>query len=75
MEKKRGRAGAFFLSGLMCLTSLAGLSGSARAAGLEAKCLVPVGHTIGIKLFAEGVVACPRWRRPRAWPRRERPAD
>ncbi len=56
MEKKRGRAGAFFLSGLMCLTSLAGLSGSARAAGLEAKCLVPVGHTIGIKLFAEGVV-------------------
>ena len=56
MEKKRGRAGAFFLSGLMCLTSLAGLSGSARAAGLEAKSLVPVGHTIGIKLFAEGVV-------------------
>ena len=71
MEKKRGRAGAFFLSGLMCLTSLAGLSGVAQwhekarvrvgdavAQGAEgAGVRVIEGHgAIGIKLFAEGVV-------------------
>lgn len=55
-KEKRRRAAAFFLSGLICATSLLGLSQSARAAALEADSLVPVGHTIGIKLFAEGVV-------------------
>ncbi len=56
-RKKRGRRGsAFFLSGLMCLTALWGLQAPARAAVLQAKTLVPVGHTVGIKLFAEGVV-------------------
>lgn len=53
MRKPR-RAAAFFLSGLLCASSLLGLS--ARAAALEADRLIPVGHTIGIKLFAEGVV-------------------
>ena len=51
---KRRRAAAFFLSGLLCASSL--LARPAQAAGLEADYLVPVGHTIGIKLFAEGVV-------------------
>lgn len=46
---------AFFLSGLFCLSSLLG-PGGLRAAALEADYLIPVGHTIGIKLFAEGVV-------------------
>lgn len=54
-QKARGRrAAVFFLSGLLCASSLLGQS--ARAAALEAERLVPVGHTIGIKLFAEGVV-------------------
>ena len=52
-NRRRRRAAAFFLSGLLC-ASLAGPP--AQAAALEADCLVPVGHTIGIKLFAEGVV-------------------
>ena len=47
---------AFFLSGILCISSLVGLGQSARAAALEAESLIPVGHTIGIKLFAEGVV-------------------
>lgn len=55
-KAKRRRAAAFFLSGLICATSLLGLGQSAQAAALEADRLVPVGHTIGIKLFAEGVV-------------------
>ena len=46
------RTAAFFLSGLLCTSSLLGQS----AAALTAEELVPVGHTIGIKLFAEGVV-------------------
>lgn len=50
------RAGAFFLSGFFCVSALLGLGQSARAAALEADRLVPVGHTIGIKLFAEGVI-------------------
>jgi len=50
--ESRLRAAAFFLSGLLCAASL-----SARPAqALSANRLVPVGHTIGIKLFAEGVV-------------------
>lgn len=52
--RTRGRAAAFFLSGLLCLSSA--LSTPAQAAALTAERLVPVGHTIGIKLFAEGVV-------------------
>ena len=56
-QKERGqRATAFFLSGLFCVSAALGLGQSARAAALEAERLVPVGHTIGIKLFAEGVV-------------------
>ena len=53
-ERKRKRKGicAFFLSGLMCAASLFG----PQAAALEAKTLVPVGRTVGIKLFSEGVV-------------------
>lgn len=46
------RIAAFFLSGLLCASPL--LVPGARA--LEADVLIPVGHTIGIKLFAEGVV-------------------
>lgn len=49
------RAGLiFFLSGLLCVSPLLGQT--ARAAALKAESLVPVGHTVGIKLFAEGVV-------------------
>ncbi len=55
-KEKRRRAAAFFLSGLICAASLLNLGPGARAAALEADKLVPVGHTIGIKLFAEGVV-------------------
>lgn len=53
-KRKRRQAAAFFLSGLLCAASLLGRP--AQAAVLEADRLVPVGHTIGIKLFAEGVV-------------------
>ncbi|MDE7243229.1 MAG: SpoIVB peptidase [Oscillospiraceae bacterium] len=52
---RKQRVLAFFLSGLLCMPVLA-RSDSASAAGLEADSLVPVGHTIGIKLFAEGVI-------------------
>ena len=49
------RAGTiFFLSSLLCVSPLLGQT--ARAAALDAERLVPVGHTVGIKLFAEGVV-------------------
>ena len=48
------RARVVFLSGLLLASSLWGLQGPAAA--LEAESLIPVGHTIGIKLFAEGVV-------------------
>lgn len=54
--QKRRRRLAFFLSGLLCASSLLGAGQTARAAALEAERLIPVGHTIGIKLFAEGVV-------------------
>lgn len=54
--RNRRRAAGFFLSGLLCASSLLGLGQNAAAAVLEADSLVPVGHTIGIKLFAEGVV-------------------
>ena len=53
MAAKMGRAiCAFFLSGLFCLSSLWGMQESVAAA----KTLVPGGHTVGIKLFSEGVV-------------------
>lgn len=52
--RKWRRTAVFFLSGLLCASSL--LGGTAHAAALAADRLVPVGHTIGIKLFAEGVV-------------------
>ena len=52
----RERGAAFFLSTLLCAASLLGLQQAAQAAALEAESLVPVGHTIGIKLFSEGVV-------------------
>ena len=58
--RNRRRAAGFFLSGLLCASSLLGLGQSAAAAVLEADSLVPVGHTIGIKLFAEGVVVMGR---------------
>ena len=48
----RRRAAAFFLSGLLCASSLL----ARPALALDADRLVPVGHTIGIKLFADGVV-------------------
>lgn len=54
--RNRSRAAAFFLSGLLCFSSLLWTRPPARAAALEAEQLIPVGHTIGIKLFSEGVV-------------------
>ncbi len=54
MAGQNRRAAAFFLSGLLCLSSM--LWRPAQAAALTAERLIPVGHTIGIKLFAEGVV-------------------
>ena len=53
-NRRPQRAGTFFLSGLLCLSALLGLGRSAYA--LEADYLVPVGHTVGIKLFSDGVV-------------------
>ena len=55
-RKAPGRIGAFFLSGLLCAAALLGAQGPARAADAGTRMLVPVGHTIGIKLFSEGVV-------------------
>ena len=54
-NKSMRRGTSFFLSGLLCAASLLGLHQNAKAAALEAERLIPVGHTIGIKLFAEGV--------------------
>jgi len=55
MSGHNWRAGTiFFLSSLLCVSPLLGQT--ARAAALDAERLVPVGHTVGIKLFAEGVV-------------------
>lgn len=55
-RERRTRNLAFFLSGFLCLSSLLGLQPAAQASALEARTLVPVGHTIGIKLFSDGVV-------------------
>jgi len=55
--KKKNRArrfGALFFSALLTMTGLLGTR--AEAADSEPRMLVPVGHTIGIKLFADGVV-------------------
>ena len=48
------RLGAIFFSTLLAMTGLLGIH--ADAAVNEPRMLVPVGHTIGIKLFADGVV-------------------
>lgn len=54
-QKNRARRfGALFFSALLTMTGLLGTR--AEAAGSEPRMLVPVGHTIGIKLFADGVV-------------------
>ncbi len=55
-KKSLGRMKAFFLSSLLCAASLLGLQAPAQAADGGVRTLVPVGHTIGIKLFSEGVV-------------------
>ena len=55
-SRRSPRGRAFFLSALLWAASLAGLQGPALATGETARTLVPVGHTIGIKLFSEGVV-------------------
>ena len=54
-KRSPGRGRAFFLSSLLCAAALLGLQAPARAAD-GGRTLVPVGHTIGIKLFSEGVV-------------------
>ncbi|MBD5162636.1 MAG: SpoIVB peptidase [Oscillibacter sp.] len=56
MRIRNRRAVSFFLSGLLCASSLLSAGPPARATALTADELIPVGHTIGIKLFAEGVV-------------------
>ena len=53
-KQKKWNFPAFILSGVFCLSALAGLQKTAAA--LETDTLVPVGHTIGIKLFSEGVI-------------------
>ena len=55
MRRQRGKsAAAFLLACAMCFSAWFGLCSSAGA--LERRLLVPVGHTIGIKLFSDGVV-------------------
>lgn len=56
MRIRNRRAVSFFLGGLLCASSLLGVGPPAQATALTAEELIPVGHTIGIKLFAEGVV-------------------
>ena len=51
-----GRSKAFFLSRLLFAASLMSLQVPALAADEAVRTLIPVGHTIGIKLFSEGVV-------------------
>ena len=48
------RGAALFFSALLAVSGL--WSTRAEAAGEKTRMLVPVGHTIGIKLFADGVV-------------------
>ena len=55
-RKTLGRGKAFFLASLLCAASLLGVQAPARAADTSVRMLIPVGHTIGIKLFSEGVV-------------------
>ena len=55
MRKGRERNRARFLSGLLCIAALWGAQAEARAMETP-RMLVPVGHTIGIKLFSDGVV-------------------
>ena len=53
-RERRSTAMAFFLGCAMCFGVALGLCADASAS--EARMLVPVGHTIGIKLFSDGVV-------------------
>ena len=54
-KRRRSRsAAAFLLACGMCFSVLFGLY--ANASALDREFLVPVGHTIGIKLFSDGVV-------------------
>ena len=55
-RKRMGRGKVFFLSSLMCAVALMGLQTPALAADEAVRTLIPVGHTIGIKLFSDGVV-------------------
>ena len=52
-RNRRRRLLACFLSGLVCF---AAAGGSASAARAEERMLVPVGHTVGLKLFSDGVM-------------------
>lgn len=54
--ERRRRGAAFLLGSILWLASAAGVQPTAQAADLKADVLIPVGHTIGIKLFSEGVV-------------------
>ena len=53
-QGKGKRLTALFFSALLAVSGLWGTR--AEAAQEERRMLVPVGHTIGIKLFADGVV-------------------
>lgn len=55
-KRRPGRGKAFFLSSILFAASLMGLQVPALAADEAVRTLIPVGHTIGIKLFSEGVV-------------------
>ena len=56
-QTKFGKWSALFLSVLMLLTALGSVDAAASAgeAGLP-ETLVPVGHTVGIKLFSDGIL-------------------
>ena len=54
MNGKRKQLTALFFSALLAVNALWGVR--AEAAQAQPRMLVPVGHTIGIKLFADGVV-------------------
>lgn len=53
MKKNRRAVAALFFSVLLAVNGLGGMRAAAEG---KPKMLVPVGHTIGIKLFADGVV-------------------
>ena len=57
MKQKKGsrRAAAYFLGGLLWVTAVCGLQTGVCAAETP-EMLVPVGHTVGLKLFSDGVM-------------------